>query len=59
MPTFRFVARKSLGWWRKSLCLLALLVVFAPEPSMAQAEPRHDFLLLYSNNVHGETEPCG
>jgi hypothetical protein len=24
-----------------------------------QAAPQESFLIFYSNNIHGETEPCG
>lgn len=37
------------------LALALLFSLIAP----AQATPPRSFLLLYSNNVHGETEPCG
>jgi len=35
-----------------------LLLVGLP-PTRAGAATTHDFLILYSNDVHGETEPCG
>jgi len=42
--------------WSKCFCLLALLLTLIT-PAWATA-PSH-FLVLYSNDVHGETEPCG
>lgn len=41
---------------RKAILLLILLLSLAV-PAWAAAPDR--FLVLYSNDVHGETEPCG
>jgi len=38
---------------------LAWLALTACFVGWARAERIHDFLILYSNNVHGEMEPCG
>ncbi len=40
---------------RPELLALLLLLCLAPARQAAAGE----FLLFYSNDVHGETEPCG
>jgi hypothetical protein len=39
--------------------LLICFILTAWFAGRARAEQSHDFLILYSNNVHGEMEPCG
>jgi len=39
--------------------LLVSFVLSAWFAGSARAAKIHDFLVLYSNNVHGEMEPCG
>lgn len=46
-------------FWRKVLGLLLCLTASVLGHSPARAADVQRFLLLYSNNVHGETEPCG
>ena len=44
----------------KRFTVLLLCVLLAACMAVrARAEQIHDFLVLYSNNVHGEMEPCG
>jgi hypothetical protein len=39
--------------------LLSCLLLSAWFAGWARADQVHDFLVLYSSNVHGEMEPCG
>jgi len=40
------------------LAVMAQVVLIGPAPA-AQTPVRHQVLLFYSANVHGEMEPCG
>jgi hypothetical protein len=58
---------KSSSWtfypWsfgRQLLTLLtAMLFTIMPQAAELHAAPMESFLLFYSNNIMGETEPCG
>jgi len=58
---------KSIFWtfypWnfgRQLLTLLtAMLFTIMPQAAELHAAPMESFLLFYSNNILGETEPCG
>jgi hypothetical protein len=39
--------------------LTALLLMLLPAVVELQAAPTESFLLFYSSNIQGETEPCG
>ncbi len=39
--------------------LTALLLTLLPAAVELQAAPMESFLLFYSSNIQGETEPCG
>jgi len=39
--------------------VLICLILTAWFAGRARADQSHDFLIFYSNNVHGEMEPCG
>lgn len=39
--------------------LTALLLTLLPAAVELQAAPLESFLLFYSSNIQGETEPCG
>lgn len=43
---------------KKTLFLLLILLLSAITPAAASSDLQ-DFILFYSNNVQGETEPCG
>jgi hypothetical protein len=45
----------------KKYLILLLICFILPAwfASRTRAERIHEFLILYSNNVHGEMEPCG
>ncbi|MFO7605483.1 MAG: hypothetical protein R6W72_04145 [Desulfurivibrionaceae bacterium] len=38
---------------------ILLYFLFYPLPGIAGTTAAQEFLLLYSNNVNGEIEPCG
>jgi len=42
----------------KSSFFICVALLFLAQPLFA-AKPGQPFLLLYSNDVHGETAPCG
>jgi hypothetical protein len=45
---------------RQLLTLLtAMLFTIMPQAAELHAAPMESFLLFYSNNILGETEPCG
>ncbi len=39
--------------------LILLFFLAQPLPGIAETTGAQEFLLLYSNNVNGEIEPCG
>jgi hypothetical protein len=41
------------------LSVLAFLLILATPPVIADTTGANEFEILYSNNVNGETEPCG
>ena len=41
------------------LTLLTFLLILSAPPVIADTAEANKFMLLYSNNVNGETEPCG
>ena len=43
----------------KGLLSIMLLVSLLAVPTKIHATPIESFLLFYSNNIQGETEPCG
>jgi hypothetical protein len=45
--------------YRLLAVLAAMLVAMMPRPTELHAAPLESFLLFYSNNILGETEPCG
>ena len=40
------------------LLILTLILTLSQHP-LAQAEPKNQFSILYTNDVMGEVEPCG
>lgn len=41
------------------LGIIAFLLIISTTQVMADTTGAHEFTVLYSNNVNGETEPCG
>jgi hypothetical protein len=41
------------------LLAVMLLATLLTAPTRLHAAPLESFLLFYSNNIQGETEPCG
>ncbi len=41
------------------LSILAFLVILPAPRVIASGAGANEFMVLYSNNVNGETEPCG
>jgi len=54
--TFYF---SSFGRYRLLTFLTAMLLAIMSRPTDLYATPLESFLLFYSNNILGETEPCG
>jgi len=54
--TFYF---SSFGRYRLLTFLTAMLLAIMSRPTDLHATPLESFLLFYSNNILGETEPCG
>jgi len=41
------------------ILLMSFFVIQPPSMAIAATSVTNEFMLLYSNNVNGETEPCG
>ncbi|MCJ7783339.1 MAG: hypothetical protein MUP41_05355 [Desulfobacterales bacterium] len=41
------------------LLLISALILILPQHPLAQAKPKNQFSILYTNDVMGEVEPCG
>ncbi|MBW6519878.1 MAG: hypothetical protein K0A99_02555 [Desulfoarculaceae bacterium] len=53
---YRSPANRLVG---NGLFIVMLLVNLLAAPTGIHAAPLESFLLFYSNNIQGETEPCG
>lgn len=50
---------KTMKLMRIMICLVISLVLLSVNVSGQEPDSAQDFVLLFSNNVHGELEPCG
>ncbi len=59
LPPFPAAAERNVMRVRQGMFVLLICSVLLSFPARARAAGLQHFLILYSNSVHGEIEPCG